>query len=198
MPAHEQHGNEHRRQRQGHREDREADLARAVRAPPAAASRPSPCGGRCSPASRWHRRRQTRSTASAPSSTGCPGCSRSRYITAKVPTIESGSARLGMRVAETLRRNRKITRITSASVSTIVNCTSSIESRIVSERSYRMSQLHRRRHLRSEGRQQSLTALRDLHRVRARLALDRQDHRAVAASGCRRTTTRSCRPRRCR
>ena len=30
-------------------------------------------------------------------------------MTANVPTIESGSARLGMTVAETLRRKRKIT-----------------------------------------------------------------------------------------
>ena len=57
------------------------------------------------------------------------------YITANVPMIENGSARLGMTVAETFRRNRKITMITSASVSTIVNCTSWNDSRIVSERS---------------------------------------------------------------
>jgi hypothetical protein len=37
----------------------------------------------------------------------------SRYMTAKVPMMENGSARLGMMVAEKLRRNRKITMTTS-------------------------------------------------------------------------------------
>ena len=41
----------------------------------------------------------------------------SRYITPNVPTIESGTAMLGMIVAETLRRNRKITITTRAMVS---------------------------------------------------------------------------------
>ena len=61
------------------------------------------------------------------------------YITANVPTIENGSARLGMIVAEKLRRNRKITITTSPSVSTIVNSTSVYDSRMVSDRSYRIS-----------------------------------------------------------
>ena len=37
------------------------------------------------------------------------------YITANVPTSEIGSARLGMAVADRLRRNRKMTMITSNS-----------------------------------------------------------------------------------
>ena len=45
----------------------------------------------------------------------------SRYITAKVPTMENGSAMAGIMVAEKLRRNRKITRITRASVAAMVN-----------------------------------------------------------------------------
>ena len=49
--------------------------------------------------------------------------------------IENGSARLGMTVAQTFRRNTKMTKMTSASVSAIVNCTSRYDSRIVSERS---------------------------------------------------------------
>ena len=49
--------------------------------------------------------------------------------------IENGSARLGMTVAQTFRRNTKITKMTSASVSAIVNCTSWYDSRMVSERS---------------------------------------------------------------
>ena len=40
----------------------------------------------------------------------------SRYITAKVPTSETGNASVGISVALPLRRNRKITMITSASV----------------------------------------------------------------------------------
>ncbi len=45
-------------------------------------------------------------------------------MTAKVPTMENGSARLGMMVAETFRRKRKITITIKPSVSTMVNCTS--------------------------------------------------------------------------
>ena len=43
---------------------------------------------------------------------------------AKVPIMEKGSAKLGMTVAERLRRKRKITITTSPNVKTIVNCTS--------------------------------------------------------------------------
>ena len=57
------------------------------------------------------------------------------YITANVPMMEKGSARLGMMVAHTFRRNTKMTMMTSASVSAIVICTSAYDSRIVSERS---------------------------------------------------------------
>ena len=64
-----------------------------------------------------------------------------KYISAKVPMIEKGSARLGMMVAERFRRNRKITMTTSPRVSTMVNSTSRYDSRIVSERSYKMSML---------------------------------------------------------
>ena len=45
----------------------------------------------------------------------------SRYITEKVPRMEKGNAIAGIRVAGRFRRNRKITRITSESVATIVN-----------------------------------------------------------------------------
>ena len=44
----------------------------------------------------------------------------SRYITENVPTMENGSAMLGIAVAEALRRKRKITRTTSASVTAMV------------------------------------------------------------------------------
>src|SRR5512137_2209852 len=63
------------------------------------------------------------------------------YMAAKVPTMESGSARLGMSVAETLRRKRKITIITRAMVSSRVNLTSVTDSRIDSVRSKRMLRL---------------------------------------------------------
>src|SRR5206468_2881008 len=59
-------------------------------------------------------------------------------MTEKVPTIDIGRARLGMTVAETLRRNRKMTSTTRHKVSTSVNLTSLTESRIDSERSYRI------------------------------------------------------------
>jgi hypothetical protein len=61
----------------------------------------------------------------------------SRYITANVPTIESGKARLGMTVAERFRRKRKMTMTTRASVRTSVKRTSSTDSRIAIERSNR-------------------------------------------------------------
>src|SRR3984957_7499603 len=58
-----------------------------------------------------------------------------RYITANVPTIENGSARLGIVVAEKFRKNRKITSTTNTSASSSVNFTSSTDARIVAERS---------------------------------------------------------------
>ena len=61
----------------------------------------------------------------------------STYITAKVPTMESGSASDGMMVARPLRRNRKITNTTSPTASASVTCTSSTELRIETERSIR-------------------------------------------------------------
>ena len=51
-------------------------------------------------------------------------------MAANVPTIDMGSARLGITVALTLRRNRKITITTSPIVSTSVNLTSFTLSRI--------------------------------------------------------------------
>jgi len=59
------------------------------------------------------------------------------YITANVPTIEKGRARLGMIVADTLRRKRKITRTTRHTVRSSVNFTSSTDSRIGCARSLR-------------------------------------------------------------
>src|ERR1044071_9366473 len=60
------------------------------------------------------------------------------YITANVPMIEKGRARLGMTVAQTLRRKTKITMMTSASVRSMVNWTSRYDSRIVPRRAVGM------------------------------------------------------------
>ena len=56
-------------------------------------------------------------------------------MTAKVPMMDMGSARQGITVAETFRRKRKITMITSATVSTRVNFTSLTDSRMACDRS---------------------------------------------------------------
>ena len=58
-----------------------------------------------------------------------------RYITPNVPTMESGTAMLGITVAARFRRNRKITITTRAMVSIISNCTSFTDARIVVVRS---------------------------------------------------------------
>src|SRR5579864_9705057 len=50
--------------------------------------------------------------------------------------MDMGNARLGMTVAETFRRNRKITMTTRAMVSMSVNFTSFTELRMETERSY--------------------------------------------------------------
>ena len=57
------------------------------------------------------------------------------YITAQVPISDTGTASAGMIVADTLRRNRKITMMTSEMAIASVSCTSNTESRIESERS---------------------------------------------------------------
>src|SRR4030081_2753866 len=63
----------------------------------------------------------------------------SRYMTANVPTIDMGRARLGIAVADRFRKKRKITRITRTNARNKVNFTSSTEERIETERSYRVS-----------------------------------------------------------
>src|SRR3546814_4353529 len=56
---------------------------------------------------------------------------------AKAPMIDTGRASIGITVADRLRRNRKITITTSATVRPSVNCTSSTDSRIDCDRSSR-------------------------------------------------------------
>src|SRR5439155_160788 len=58
-----------------------------------------------------------------------------RYITPNGPTSDNGTATLGMKVAGTLRRNRKITITTSATASSNSNCTSRTDARMVTVRS---------------------------------------------------------------
>ena len=58
-----------------------------------------------------------------------------RYIAAKVPTMEKGSARLGIMVADRLRRKRKMTSTTRHSARKRVNLTSLTDSRMDTERS---------------------------------------------------------------
>ena len=70
------------------------------------------------------------------------------YITANVPITEIGSARLGITVAETLRKKTKMTATTRTSVRTSVNFTSCTDSRIVTERSYQLVDLDAGRQLR--------------------------------------------------
>ena len=62
----------------------------------------------------------------------------SKYIIESVPRIEKGSAIAGMTVAEKFRTNRKITRMTKASVVTVVNSISWNESRMFCALSPRM------------------------------------------------------------
>ena len=59
----------------------------------------------------------------------------SMYMTPNVPTSDSGTARPGMIVAAMVRRNRKITMTTSATVSINSNWTSLTEARMVIVRS---------------------------------------------------------------
>ena len=59
-------------------------------------------------------------------------------MAANVPTMDKGTATLGITVAERLRRNRKMTITTRATVSINSNCTSLTEARIVVVRSVRM------------------------------------------------------------
>src|SRR5215471_10103373 len=54
-----------------------------------------------------------------------------RYIAANEPSNASGTVTPGITVAQTLRRNSKITKITSTMVKPSVNWTSSTEARIV-------------------------------------------------------------------
>ena len=53
-----------------------------------------------------------------------------RYMTPNVPTSDSGTAAAGMIVADRVRRNRKMTMMTSATASISSNCTSRTDARM--------------------------------------------------------------------
>jgi len=57
------------------------------------------------------------------------------HISANVPISDRGSAVPAIRVADHVRRNRRTTRMTSATLSKSVNCTSAIDARMVPVRS---------------------------------------------------------------
>ena len=99
----------------------------------------------------------------------------SRYMTAKVPTSESGTAMPGMMVAEALRRKRKITITTSAVVSINSNSTSSTDARMVVVRSVTTCTDDPRRQRRFDLRQQRLNGIDHADDVGPRLALNIQD-----------------------
>src|SRR5271169_7164598 len=63
------------------------------------------------------------------------------YITEKVASSDSGTARLGITVAHNVRRNTKMTMTTSPTVSIIVNWTSCTAALTTSERSETKSTL---------------------------------------------------------
>src|SRR6202167_3713676 len=64
-----------------------------------------------------------------------------RYIAANEPARASGTVTLGIKVAQKLRRNSRITITTRQIVSTKVNSTSATEARIVTVRSRMVSTL---------------------------------------------------------
>ena len=57
------------------------------------------------------------------------------YMTANVASSDNGTAKLGITVAHSVRRNRKMTMTTRTIVSIIVNCTSRTAARVTSVRS---------------------------------------------------------------
>ena len=104
----------------------------------------------------------------------------SSFMAPNVPSSDSGTARLGITVAETLRRKKKMTPITSAIVSISVNFTSAIDSRMFVE-ARKSVDFDARRHRLLHHRQQRFHRIGHFNGVRARLLLNRQNH---ARHGC--------------
>ena len=101
-------------------------------------------------------------------------------MTPSVAISEIGTASAGMTVAETRRRNRKMTMITSATVSASVNCTSCTASRIEIGAVVQHVQDRRARQLALKTRQQGLDAVDDVDGVGFRLTEDTEDDGAAA------------------
>ena len=100
-----------------------------------------------------------------------------------MPTSDSGTATLGMMVAYRLRRNRKITITTSATVSISSNSTSFTDAWIGVVRSVSVVTVDALRQVRFQLRQQALDALHHADGVAARLPLHVQDDRRVCVAG---------------
>ncbi len=88
--------------------------------------------------------------------------------------MENGTAQPGIRVAERLRRNRKITITTTQTVSTSVNSTSRMELRMEVRGVEGGCELHRGRNLAAEFGQQLLDVVHHFHGVGAGLVVDGQ------------------------
>src|SRR6516165_11860324 len=63
------------------------------------------------------------------------------YMTANVASSDSGTATLGITVAQIVRKKREMTTITRPIVNSMVNCTSLTAARVTSERSDTRSML---------------------------------------------------------
>ncbi len=100
-------------------------------------------------------------------------------MAAKVPTTDRGRARLGITVAETLRRKRKMTRTTRQRVSSRVNCTSLTDAWMGSALSNRMLRLAEAGIWLLKLGSRALTALETCDGIGAGLALDGQQDAAV-------------------
>ena len=107
------------------------------------------------------------------------------YITAQVAISEIGTASAGMMVAETVRRNRKITSTTRPIAISSVSCTSCTDSRTEIERSIITCMLMAAGICARIGRDALLHRVDDRDRVGIGLALDRQHDRAVAVEEAR-------------
>ena len=101
----------------------------------------------------------------------------SRYMTANVPTIDSGTATLGMIVARKISQEKKDHHHHQADGELSSNSTSLTEARMVSVRSVRTETLHRRRKRGLQLRQELLDLVGNADDVRARLPLNIHDDR---------------------
>ena len=96
------------------------------------------------------------------------------YIAAQVPISDTGTASVGMTVADAERRNRKITSTTSAIAIPSVTCTSSTDSRTEIERSLSDFEIDRRPAPGAVVRQGVAHGIDDRDRVGSRAAAERR------------------------